>query len=164
MIYHIGCTLAAVVLAEPCQGYLSYFLIFLPEQEKKKGKPHGVTIIPGLLFHFIQSHSSALNQERSNLIYCSLFFGFIRFWSFFFTGYSVAVQKFSQTLSMFQFDVIGDSLTDDEINIGKMIWTYIYICWLLKSWRWSGCLHNIPAFFPPCLLTPHGKLKHFTTE
>uniref|UniRef100_A0A671X0V7 Oligophrenin 1 n=1 Tax=Sparus aurata TaxID=8175 RepID=A0A671X0V7_SPAAU len=32
-------------------------------------------------------------------------------------GYSVAVQKFSQTLSMFQFDVIGDSLTDDEINI-----------------------------------------------
>ncbi|KAM3601727.1 uncharacterized protein V6R79_017824 [Siganus canaliculatus] len=32
-------------------------------------------------------------------------------------GYSVAVQKFSQTLSLFQFDVIGDSLTDDEINI-----------------------------------------------
>ncbi|XP_068456882.1 oligophrenin-1 isoform X2 [Clinocottus analis] len=32
-------------------------------------------------------------------------------------GYSLAVQKFSQTLSMFQFDVIGDSLTDDEINI-----------------------------------------------
>uniref|UniRef100_A0A665UU68 Oligophrenin 1 n=1 Tax=Echeneis naucrates TaxID=173247 RepID=A0A665UU68_ECHNA len=36
-------------------------------------------------------------------------------------GYSVAVQKFSQTLSTFQFDFIGDSLTDDEINIGKMI-------------------------------------------
>uniref|UniRef100_A0A671X0W2 Oligophrenin 1 n=1 Tax=Sparus aurata TaxID=8175 RepID=A0A671X0W2_SPAAU len=34
-------------------------------------------------------------------------------------GYSVAVQKFSQTLSMFQFDVIGDSLTDDEINIAQ---------------------------------------------
>uniref|UniRef100_A0A665UTK1 Oligophrenin 1 n=1 Tax=Echeneis naucrates TaxID=173247 RepID=A0A665UTK1_ECHNA len=33
-------------------------------------------------------------------------------------GYSVAVQKFSQTLSTFQFDFIGDSLTDDEINIG----------------------------------------------
>ncbi|KAL0994219.1 hypothetical protein UPYG_G00119410 [Umbra pygmaea] len=32
-------------------------------------------------------------------------------------GYSVAVQKFSQTLSGFQFDFIGDSLTDDEINI-----------------------------------------------
>uniref|UniRef100_A0A8C3AH86 Oligophrenin 1 n=1 Tax=Cyclopterus lumpus TaxID=8103 RepID=A0A8C3AH86_CYCLU len=32
-------------------------------------------------------------------------------------GYSLAVQKFSQTLSIFQFDVIGDSLTDDEINI-----------------------------------------------
>ncbi|KAI3373541.1 hypothetical protein L3Q82_022130 [Scortum barcoo] len=34
-------------------------------------------------------------------------------------GYSLAVQKFSQTLSMFQFDVIGDSLTDDEINIAQ---------------------------------------------
>uniref|UniRef100_UPI0037E99F42 oligophrenin-1 isoform X1 n=1 Tax=Semicossyphus pulcher TaxID=241346 RepID=UPI0037E99F42 len=34
-------------------------------------------------------------------------------------GYSVAVQKFSQTLSVFQFDVIGDSLTDDEINIAQ---------------------------------------------
>lgn len=29
------------------------------------------------------------------------------------------MQKFSQTLSVFQFDFIGDSLTDDEINIGK---------------------------------------------
>ncbi|XP_053187340.1 oligophrenin-1-like [Scomber japonicus] len=34
-------------------------------------------------------------------------------------GYSVAVQKFSQTLSAFQFDFIGDSLTDDEINIAQ---------------------------------------------
>uniref|UniRef100_A0A3Q1FNZ2 BAR domain-containing protein n=1 Tax=Acanthochromis polyacanthus TaxID=80966 RepID=A0A3Q1FNZ2_9TELE len=34
-------------------------------------------------------------------------------------GYSVAVQKFSQTLSTFQFDFIGDSLTDDEINIAQ---------------------------------------------
>ncbi|XP_040006759.1 oligophrenin-1-like [Xiphias gladius] len=34
-------------------------------------------------------------------------------------GYSVAVQRFSQTLSMFQFDFIGDSLTDDEINIAE---------------------------------------------
>ncbi|KAG8008314.1 Oligophrenin-1 [Nibea albiflora] len=34
-------------------------------------------------------------------------------------GYSVAIQKFSQTLSVFQFDVIGDSLTDDEINIAQ---------------------------------------------
>uniref|UniRef100_A0A3B4A3E2 Uncharacterized protein n=1 Tax=Periophthalmus magnuspinnatus TaxID=409849 RepID=A0A3B4A3E2_9GOBI len=33
-------------------------------------------------------------------------------------AYSVAVQKFSQTLNTFQFDFIGDSLTDDEINIG----------------------------------------------
>uniref|UniRef100_A0A7N8X0Q7 Oligophrenin 1 n=1 Tax=Mastacembelus armatus TaxID=205130 RepID=A0A7N8X0Q7_9TELE len=33
-------------------------------------------------------------------------------------GYSLAVQKFSQTLNGFQFDFIGDSLTDDEINIG----------------------------------------------
>uniref|UniRef100_A0A8C7UUF5 Oligophrenin 1 n=1 Tax=Oncorhynchus mykiss TaxID=8022 RepID=A0A8C7UUF5_ONCMY len=36
-------------------------------------------------------------------------------------GYSVAVHKFSQTLNVFQFDFIGDSLTDDEINIGKFI-------------------------------------------
>lgn len=41
----------------------------------------------------------------------------------FFIGYSLAVQKFSQTLSMFQFDVIGDSLTDDEINISKITQT-----------------------------------------
>ncbi|XP_062341703.1 oligophrenin-1 isoform X1 [Osmerus eperlanus] len=34
-------------------------------------------------------------------------------------GYSVAVQKFSQTLSAFQFDFIGDSLTDDEMNIAE---------------------------------------------
>ncbi|XP_061608185.1 oligophrenin-1-like isoform X2 [Phyllopteryx taeniolatus] len=34
-------------------------------------------------------------------------------------GYSVAVQKLSQTLGVFQFDVIGDSLTDDEINIAQ---------------------------------------------
>ncbi|XP_070699801.1 oligophrenin-1 isoform X1 [Pempheris klunzingeri] len=34
-------------------------------------------------------------------------------------GYSLAVQKFSQTLSLFQFDFIGDSLTDDEINIAQ---------------------------------------------
>ncbi|KAL7834225.1 hypothetical protein SRHO_G00284720 [Serrasalmus rhombeus] len=34
-------------------------------------------------------------------------------------GYSVAVQKFSQTLQTFQFDFIGDTLTDDEMNIGE---------------------------------------------
>ncbi|XP_053703559.1 oligophrenin-1-like isoform X2 [Synchiropus splendidus] len=34
-------------------------------------------------------------------------------------GYSLAVQKFSQTLSAFQFDFIGDCLTDDEINIAQ---------------------------------------------
>ncbi|XP_033954777.1 oligophrenin-1 isoform X1 [Pseudochaenichthys georgianus] len=34
-------------------------------------------------------------------------------------GYSLAIQKFSQTLGMFQFDVIGESLTDDEINIAQ---------------------------------------------
>uniref|UniRef100_A0A3Q0RZD0 Oligophrenin 1 n=1 Tax=Amphilophus citrinellus TaxID=61819 RepID=A0A3Q0RZD0_AMPCI len=34
-------------------------------------------------------------------------------------GYSLAVQKFSHTLSVFQFDFIGDSLTDDEINIAQ---------------------------------------------
>ena len=36
-----------------------------------------------------------------------------------FADYSSAVQKFSQTLQSFQFDFIGDTLTDDEINIGK---------------------------------------------
>ncbi|XP_035034989.1 oligophrenin-1 [Hippoglossus stenolepis] len=34
-------------------------------------------------------------------------------------GYSVAVQRFSQTLGMFQLDFIGESLTDDEINIAE---------------------------------------------
>ncbi|KAG7274139.1 hypothetical protein CRUP_011474, partial [Coryphaenoides rupestris] len=34
-------------------------------------------------------------------------------------GYSLAVQKFSQTLSVFQFEFIGDSLTDDEMNIAQ---------------------------------------------
>ncbi|KAM4620037.1 oligophrenin-1 [Polymixia lowei] len=34
-------------------------------------------------------------------------------------GYSLAIQKFSQTLGAFQFDFIGDSLTDDEINIAQ---------------------------------------------
>ncbi|XP_062393060.1 oligophrenin-1 isoform X2 [Sardina pilchardus] len=34
-------------------------------------------------------------------------------------GYSVAVQKFSTTLQSFQFDFIGDSLTDDEMNIAE---------------------------------------------
>ncbi|KAM6970341.1 oligophrenin-1 [Aplochiton taeniatus] len=34
-------------------------------------------------------------------------------------GYSVAVQKFSHTLSVYQFDFIGDSLTDDEVNIAE---------------------------------------------
>ncbi|XP_017709786.1 PREDICTED: oligophrenin-1-like, partial [Rhinopithecus bieti] len=33
--------------------------------------------------------------------------------------YSSAVQKFSQTLQSFQFDFIGDTLTDDEINIAE---------------------------------------------
>ncbi|XP_069468619.1 oligophrenin-1 [Ambystoma mexicanum] len=34
-------------------------------------------------------------------------------------GYSNAVQKFSQTLQNFQFDFIGDTLTDDELNIAE---------------------------------------------
>ncbi|XP_053473941.1 oligophrenin-1 isoform X1 [Ictalurus furcatus] len=34
-------------------------------------------------------------------------------------GYSLAVQKFSHTLQTFQFDFIGDTLTDDEINIAE---------------------------------------------
>uniref|UniRef100_A0A8C9VXT1 Oligophrenin 1 n=1 Tax=Scleropages formosus TaxID=113540 RepID=A0A8C9VXT1_SCLFO len=35
-------------------------------------------------------------------------------------NYSLAVQKFSQTLQAFQFDFIGDTLTDDEINIASI--------------------------------------------
>ncbi|XP_067327593.1 oligophrenin-1 isoform X2 [Anolis sagrei] len=34
-------------------------------------------------------------------------------------SYSSAVQKFAQTLQSFQFDFIGDTLTDDEINIAE---------------------------------------------
>ncbi|KAF5891776.1 oligophrenin-1 isoform X1, partial [Clarias magur] len=34
-------------------------------------------------------------------------------------GYSLAVQKFSQTLQSFQFDFIGDTFTDDEMNIAE---------------------------------------------
>uniref|UniRef100_A0A8C1UBD8 Oligophrenin 1 n=1 Tax=Cyprinus carpio TaxID=7962 RepID=A0A8C1UBD8_CYPCA len=34
-------------------------------------------------------------------------------------NYSLAVQKFSQTLQSFQFDFIGDTLTDDEMNIAE---------------------------------------------
>uniref|UniRef100_A0A8C5Q5W0 Oligophrenin-1 n=1 Tax=Leptobrachium leishanense TaxID=445787 RepID=A0A8C5Q5W0_9ANUR len=34
-------------------------------------------------------------------------------------GYSAAVQKFSQTLQNFQFDFIGDTMTDDELNISE---------------------------------------------
>ncbi|KTG47566.1 hypothetical protein cypCar_00003567 [Cyprinus carpio] len=33
--------------------------------------------------------------------------------------YSLGVQKFSQTLQSFQFDFIGDTLTDDEMNIAE---------------------------------------------
>lgn len=36
-----------------------------------------------------------------------------------FSDYSLAVQKFAHTLQAFQFDFIGDSMTDDEMNIGK---------------------------------------------
>ncbi|XP_030648269.1 oligophrenin-1 [Chanos chanos] len=34
-------------------------------------------------------------------------------------AYSLAVKKFSQTLQAFQFNFIGDSLTDDEMNIAE---------------------------------------------
>lgn len=39
--------------------------------------------------------------------------------SLFFSGLSLAVQRFSQSLQEFQFECIGDAETDDEINIGK---------------------------------------------
>ncbi|XP_056397013.1 oligophrenin-1 isoform X2 [Hyla sarda] len=34
-------------------------------------------------------------------------------------GYSSAIQKFAQTLQSFQFDFIGDTMTDDELNIAE---------------------------------------------
>ncbi|MEJ1281420.1 hypothetical protein NN561_012370 [Cricetulus griseus] len=40
-------------------------------------------------------------------------------------NYSSAVQKFSQTLQSFQFDFIGDTLTDDEINIANSLNGYL---------------------------------------
>lgn len=64
---------------------------------------------------------------------------FCLFSSFFFSlVYSLAVQKFSQTLQSFQFDFIGDTLTDDEINIGRCFlcapteWIYFIAKSLLK--------------------------------
>lgn len=36
-----------------------------------------------------------------------------------FSGLSLAVQRFSQSLQEFQFECIGDAETDDEISIGK---------------------------------------------
>lgn len=66
-----------------------------------------------------------------------------------FAGYSLAVKKFSQTLSMFQFDVIGDSLTDDEMNIGKMMRIYMF---LLKLGEYLEKLQNISLFQFVCLL------------
>lgn len=68
-----------------------------------------------------------------------------------FADYSSAVQKFSQTLQSFQFDFIGDTLTDDEINIGKSSATYGHIpveatlrpcslfdLWIQSTWTCSS--------------------------
>uniref|UniRef100_A0A673A558 Oligophrenin 1 n=1 Tax=Sphaeramia orbicularis TaxID=375764 RepID=A0A673A558_9TELE len=52
-------------------------------------------------------------------------------------AYSVAVQKFSQTLNLFQFDFIGDSLTDDEINIVEF--KCVEMCIYLKLNRNKSC-------------------------
>lgn len=65
----------------------------------------------------------------------------------------MAVQKFSQTLSMFQFDIIGDSLTDDEINIGKIIQTCslprtLYLLTIKGTMMLMKC--RIPAAFSVC--------------
>lgn len=46
------------------------------------------------------------------------------------------MQKFSQTLQSFQFDFIGDTLTDDEINIGK---SSSFGCKLLLTESLSFC-------------------------
>lgn len=39
---------------------------------------------------------------------------------FYFSGLSLAVQRFSQSLQEFQFECIGDAETDDEVNIGEV--------------------------------------------
>ena len=65
-----------------------------------------------------------------------------------FADYSSAVQKFSQTLQSFQFDFIGDTLTDDEINIGKSSATGGHV--------------PIKAGLRPCILL--GLWKHRTWE
>lgn len=58
------------------------------------------------------------------------------------------MQKFSQTLSVFQFDFIGDSLTDDEINIGKsdkgaLPWIVLEVL----SSQSKYVARNIPIFY-----------------
>lgn len=46
-----------------------------------------------------------------------------------FSDFSVAVQKFSQSLQEFQFECIGDAETDDEVNIGKVtLANFVNIC------------------------------------
>lgn len=102
IIYRIDRILApAAVLHDPAKDVCQ--TLDFPTREKGKST---LTIIQHLELH----------SGQKDYIYIYLFF--------FFTGYSLAVQKFSQTLSVFQFDVIGDSMTDDEINIGKIIQTY----------------------------------------
>ncbi|KTG40911.1 hypothetical protein cypCar_00000656 [Cyprinus carpio] len=55
--------------------------------------------------------------------------------------YSLAVQKFSQTLQSFQFDFIGDTLTDDEMNIVYVTTCFAYTA---ESFReFAGLLQDV---------------------
>ncbi len=54
--------------------------------------------------------------------------------------YSLAVQKFSQTLQSFQFDFIGDTLTDDEMNIGESTAGLIGVVLISLSISFMWCI------------------------
>uniref|UniRef100_A0A8B9QZ54 Oligophrenin-1 n=1 Tax=Anas platyrhynchos TaxID=8839 RepID=A0A8B9QZ54_ANAPL len=72
-------------------------------------------------------------------------------------SYSSAVQKFSQTLQSFQFDFIGDTLTDDEINIGKSS----FGCKLLLTESLSFCRNLLVQNASDLLIKP---LENFRKE
>ncbi len=57
-----------------------------------------------------------------------------------FPEYSLAVQKFSQTLQSFQFDFIGDTLTDDEMNIGESTAGLIGVVLISLSISFMWCI------------------------
>ncbi|XP_043913040.1 oligophrenin-1 isoform X2 [Protopterus annectens] len=57
-------------------------------------------------------------------------------------NYSIAVQKFSQTLQSFQFDFIGDTLTDDELNIAESFKEFAGLLQELEDERINLLINN----------------------